>query len=189
MGTENVAADSENILEVQEERLTENTEKPDREESTEKNVETITKECVGGTDCIDDCGMGTTRNVGNLSANMNMEQDTITPSVGMNVQKMKCEPDRAGLCGIHECVGKWIQVSSKKWKDCGKGRGFGYVNGKNKKFICGNRVSLDNTDMDPSGRFRDNTPVRISDVSRTSSAGIKGKVCDGITPERLPGKD
>ena len=30
--------------------------------------------------------------------------------------------------------------------------------------------------MDPSGRFRDNTPVRISDVSGTSSAGIKGKV-------------
>ena len=54
-----------------------------------------------------------------------------------NVQE--CEPNKKGMCVIHECAMRKMKISTKKWKDRGKGRGFGYVRVQVTKYACGHR--------------------------------------------------
>ena len=39
-------------------------------------------------------------------------------------------------CVILECAMRKMKISTKKWKDCGKGRGFGYVSVRVTKYAC-----------------------------------------------------
>ena len=61
----------------------------------------------------------------------------LTPSVVRNnVSTEQCEPDSMGKCVIHDCVMSKLKVSTKKWKDRGKSRGFGWVTCKTTKYCC-----------------------------------------------------
>ena len=84
-----------------------------------------------------------------------------------------------------------MSVSTKKWKDRGKGRGYGYVSEKTKKFICGKKkLSPDKHTEIPGERFRDSLPVNSSDKSGDHSARIKGKVqniSEWVRSDRLQG--
>ena len=68
-----------------------------------------------------------------------------TPSVEDNVKlneiskRVKCEPGQNGKCIIHDCEMRQISVTTKKWRDRGKGRGYGYVSVKIPQFICSDR--------------------------------------------------
>ena len=88
-----------------------------------------------------------------------------------------CKPDKLGLCRTHECGGSITKVSSKKWKDRGGGRGYGYVHSTTKKFLCDSRKSAyRKTKVDASERLRDYEPAdRQVDVS-TGLVGIPGHV-------------
>ena len=56
------------------------------------------------------------------------------PSVEETEQR--CEPDKKGACRVHECAMRKIKISTKKWKDRGKGRGFGFVSVRVTKYAC-----------------------------------------------------
>ena len=67
------------------------------------------------------------------------------PSVCTNDKLLDIEKtcvDAGGLCSIHQTVITYRKVKSKKWKDRGKGRGFGWVPTNVKKSFCGNREVL-----------------------------------------------
>ena len=49
---------------------------------------------------------------------------------------VSCILTKKGYCSFHERQIEKISVTSKKWKDRGGGRGFGYVTRKTTKFIC-----------------------------------------------------
>ena len=62
-----------------------------------------------------------------------------------------CKPDKRGRCKKHGCEGITTKVSSKKWKDRGGGRGYGWVHYQSKKFLCKFRKSTSGgTDVDSS---------------------------------------
>ena len=122
----------ENIL-----RPEERTEKPNMEGTIGEAIGTNLREEHGGTQRDDDRGGGTADIGKNECLEGIVEQEIPTPSSSRKDQA--CEPDRGGYCTVHECVGKFVPVSTKKWKDRGKGRGYGYVSGKTKKFICGKK--------------------------------------------------
>ena len=67
------------------------------------------------------------------------------PSVCTNDKLLDIEEacvDAGGLCSIHQTVITYRKVKPKKWKDRGKGRGFGWVPTNIKKSFCGNREVL-----------------------------------------------
>ena len=77
-------------------------------------------------------------------------------------------------------------MSDRKWKDHGKRQGFGYVYGKKKKYICGEkRISPDNYDFITSKRLSESRSN--SDVSGHTGAGVKVKLSDGLSSRGLPG--
>ena len=82
-----------------------------------------------------------------------------------------------------------MDISNKKWKDRGKGRGFGYDYGKTKKYICGKkRISPDNSDFVSSKRLSESTESKSnSDVSWHTGTGVKVKLGDGLLFRRLSG--
>ena len=51
-------------------------------------------------------------------------------------ENVKCNILKDGLCNTHNCMTSKVTVTAKKWKDRGKGRGYGYVNSKVTKAIC-----------------------------------------------------
>ena len=64
------------------------------------------------------------------------------PSVCTNDKLLDIEKacvDVGGLCSIHQTVITYRKVKPKKWKDRGKGRGFGWVPTNIKKFLCGSQ--------------------------------------------------
>ena len=154
-------------------------------------VVTNMKDDVEGDDCAGDQMDGTNDEVKDECGSMECEQEIPTPSSGTNEKQKQCEPDRAGYCALHDCVGKWISVSDRKWKNHGKGRGFGYVYGKKKKYICGKkRISTYNSDFITSKRLSESPESRSnSDVSghTDTGAGVKVKVSDGLLSRGLPG--
>ena len=48
----------------------------------------------------------------------------------------RSNPYKKGLCDILECAMRKMKISTKKWKDCGKGRGFGYVSVRVTRYAC-----------------------------------------------------
>ena len=56
-----------------------------------------------------------------------------TPSMGNTVQ---CNINRKCHCNTHGVKAEKSMVSTKKWKDRGGGRGFGYVTVKSTKYYC-----------------------------------------------------
>ena len=92
----------------------------------------------------------------------------------MENSDVTCKPDKLGLCRTHRCGGSITKVSSKKWKDRGGGRGYGYVHSTTKKFLCDSRKSFcRKTGMFASDRLRDNPADRQIDVV-TGLGGIPG---------------
>ena len=75
----------------------------------------------------------------------NVSSKELTPSMNPNTMRVKCEPSRTGKCIIHDCVMRQISVTTKKWRDRGKGRGFGYVSVKTPQFICSDRLKSRDT--------------------------------------------
>ena len=70
-----------------------------------------------------------------------LKSETVTPSVGEPENYvMKCEPNEVGMCGVHNCKMRQIKIPTKKWRDRGKGRGFGYVKVMVTKFICSEKL-------------------------------------------------
>ena len=84
---------------------------------------------------------------------------TTTPSVE------SCRQNRKGYCEEHRCQGKRVTVSSKKWKDRGGGRGYGYVTQRVTRFICVKRVTA------------------VSEIKSTFEEG-RGSVNNTITKSR-----
>ena len=48
----------------------------------------------------------------------------------------ECIFKRGGYCRTHQKTARKTYIVTKKWKDRGGGRGFGYVNNKVVKYIC-----------------------------------------------------
>ena len=85
------------------------------------------------------------------------EQETL-PSVGQT--DVPCEMRKDGYCVTHQIENnKKFYVTSKKWKDRGKGRGFGWVSSKILKFQCSMRTSIQNIgNIHQESRNLDNKP-------------------------------
>ena len=65
-----------------------------------------------------------------------MKQDTKIDTLRTTPSVDNCKFDRKGYCKEHNYQAKKVTVSSKKWKDRGGGKGYGYVSQKVTKFIC-----------------------------------------------------
>ena len=145
---------------------------------------------VGGAAVMNDNNVG--RNVTmmdecvNTQVNDEHSHSVVNPAPSVGYQKnsriesssdVVCKPDKLGLCRTHECGGSITKVSSKKWKDRGGGRGYGYVHSTTKKFLCDSRKSAyRKTKVDASERLRDYEPAdRQVDVS-TGLVGTPGHV-------------
>ena len=53
----------------------------------------------------------------------------------------ECSINRKGYCKEHNYQAKKVAISSKSWKDRGRGKGYGWVMQKVNKFICVRRVT------------------------------------------------
>ena len=101
------------------------------------------------------------------------EEREITPSVEQQEEKaVVCVGTKQGQCETHGCDGEFVKISSKKWRDRGKGRGYGYVQTKVRKFICRYKKSNPSTStVNPKDRFRDD-PARDDSID---NSWMKGK--------------
>ena len=99
----------ENVL-----RPDERTEKPNIEGTMGEAIGTNLREEHGGTQIDDDRGVGTTDIGENECLDEMLEHKLPMPSSGRKDQA--CEPDRGGFCTVHECVGKFVSVSTKSGK-------------------------------------------------------------------------
>ena len=83
-----------------------------------------------------------------------------------------CKGDKRGRCVKHDCVGKFVNISKKNWRDRGRVGGFGWVYSKIRKFICTHGSSVPAIqDINPDERFCDKL-VRDKD---SEYLGLKGK--------------
>ena len=66
------------------------------------------------------------------------------PSTGQSPEpEVACQIDKKGShCQTHNITAKKVLVTAKKWKDRGKGRGFGYTYSKVAKYICQAKKSM-----------------------------------------------
>ena len=79
-----------------------------------------------------------TTNIGTISSQHELPssaEKSYQPDVE-KAEKAGCMILKDGLCKTHNCMTKKVTVTAKKWKDRGKGRGYGYVNSKVTKNIC-----------------------------------------------------
>ena len=63
-------------------------------------------------------------------------QPTPSSRSEMKNEKANCIISKKGFCQTHSCLTNSVTVTSKKWRDRGGGRGFGFVQTKVKKFVC-----------------------------------------------------
>ena len=77
----------------------------------------------------------------NQSPNENQLLDT-APSSG---EKIDCKPDRKGQCEIHRCSMTKLKIPTKKWRDRGGGKGFGWVKIILTKYRCNAGPDAKNT--------------------------------------------
>ena len=108
----------------------------------ERKLEQDKKEtkCKENIECENLTGQGSTNC-------QSLEKNVITPSMNSIEQHtdenegnvLECEPNKKGMCVIHECAMRKMKISTKKWKDRGKGRGFGYVRVQVTKYACEHR--------------------------------------------------
>ena len=64
------------------------------------------------------------------------EKLTVTPSMNVKNEKKLCKPDKMGVCRDHGCEIKKFMVSTKKWCDRGKGKGWGWVSKRVTIYAC-----------------------------------------------------
>ena len=69
----------------------------------------------------------------------NIETKITEPSIEKGGITEVCMNDKRGRCKRHGTLMKMISVSSKKWCDLGRNKGYGWKYGKTKKFICGDK--------------------------------------------------
>ena len=95
---------------------------------------------------------------------------------------INCEFPKEGVCINHGTTSTKIVVPSKKWKDRGVGKGFGYVTTRVTKYICTARKSLPaDTNISTNNLIADVTKdhvgfignIGISDVSMEYSRKVK----------------
>ena len=100
-----------------------------------------------------------------------VKQDTKNDTLRTTPSVDNCKFDRKGYCKEHNYHAKKVTVSSKKWKDRGGGRGYGYVHSTTKKFQCDSRKSVHKkTEMFASDRLRDEP----ADIPRDVVLGLGG---------------
>ena len=89
------------------------------------------------------------------------EKLTVTPSMNVKNEKKLCKPDKMGVCRDHGCEIKKFMVSTKKWCDRGKGKGWGWVSKRVTKYAC----TFEKTARNPTqeGRLRDYCVTEPSD--------------------------
>ena len=63
------------------------------------------------------------------------DQDTGN-TIHTTAPSVSCVLNKKGYCSFHNKQAEKISITSKKWRDRGGGRGFGYVTRKTTKFIC-----------------------------------------------------
>ena len=77
----------------------------------------------------------------------------------MVLNEQLCDVRKDGFCVTHQVQTKKVYVTTKKWKERSKGRGFGFVTSRTAKFQCSGRVSPQNIGNDSStSRNLDNLP-------------------------------
>ena len=60
-------------------------------------------------------------------------------------EKIDCKPDRKGQCEIHRCSMTKLKIPTKKWRDRGGGKGFGWVKIILTKYRCNAGPDAKNT--------------------------------------------
>ena len=85
-----------------------------------------------------------------------------------------CTFDGRGVCEIHQCIGTKIKLTSKKWKDRGGGKGFGWVSTKVTKTLC---KAKNNTLVGPQISTDSVATDGKSLVNVNSDAGARGNNC------------
>ena len=100
----------------------------------------------------------------------------------------ECSINRKGYCKEHDYQARKVTISSKKWKDRGGGRGYGWVTQKVNKFICVKKVTATsdrNSTLVTGERFSDYSHQKSRNLDkleqeRNTSGGIIGATCSGI---------
>ena len=93
-----------------------------------------------------------------------MVDNNVNPTLPQSsevVEKKLCKPDKMGVCRDHGCEIKKFMVSTKKWCDRGKGKGWGWVSKRVTKYAC----TFEKTARNPTqeGRLRDYCVTEPSD--------------------------
>ena len=82
-----------------------------------------------------------------------MTGNTLHDDEGVGTNIRKCTFTKSGLCEVHRVPGSKVTIPTKKWKDKGGGKGFGWVTVRTKKYQCrvkkgGPEVQLNSTDAE-----------------------------------------
>ena len=98
-----------------------------------------------------------------------------TPSMGNTIN---CNIDRKGFCSTHGERAEKTLITSKKWRDRGGGRGFGYVTVKSTKYYCKPGViAKKSIDIDQESRNLDmpgSVSNNLTGLVRDLDVGVSG---------------
>ena len=101
----------------------------------------------------------TPKNTMKEGQNMKNTMLLATPSMGNTIN---CSINRKGFCNTHREQTEKTLISTKKWRDRGGGRGFGYVTVKSTKYYCKSGViAKKSIDIDQESRNLD-MPASVS---------------------------
>ena len=98
----------------------------------------------------------------------------------------QCEHNKHGFCKTHKVIGRQIEVTSSSWKDRGKGRGFGFVKSKVKKYICPSRnlpvvPTISTSNIHATSNMTSRLAMRGGENSKSSRTNILRSGADGIS--------
>ena len=86
---------------------------------------------------FDNRGEVTNKELRDSKEDISVATSTSTPSsVQQEETETECIFKRGGYCRTHQKTDRKTYIVTKKWKDRGGGRGFGYANNKVVKYIC-----------------------------------------------------
>ena len=75
--------------------------------------------------------------------------DSMENNVGGGREDRTCTFSKRGICEQHLVAGTKLSIPAKKWKDRGRGKGFGWVTTRTTRYLCKVRKSgptvLDNS--------------------------------------------
>ena len=124
--------------------------------------------------------------MGDEKANQQKDENETETSVGEKCEPKTCESNGEGRCVRHWSMMRMIMVTSKRWLERGKGRGFGWKQTKSRKMICldrnlppvNNKMILDKPDNErPTSQIRESQGFQrthtegVSDVIEILDAG------------------